>query len=133
MLPFLNENLRAKNQRYRCITFIYFDDQSTLQSDWTRALFCLHLVKQNFLRYDVCIGIQRILRSFILSCFQQNLMTKFHENSRKPILGQCSVFFVDFRTHFFKLFGKPASHTFYEQFQRKTHICTNVMTSYKQV
>lgn len=44
---------------------------------------------------------------------------KIQEN---PILGQCSVFFVDFRTHFFKLFGKPASHTFYEVSEKNAHM-----------
>ena len=49
--------------------------------------FGLELVKQNFPRYGVCTGKQILVRPFILGYFQQKVMTKLYENSRKPHFG----------------------------------------------
>ena len=53
-------------------------------------------MKQNFPRYGICTGKQRILRSSISGYFQQKIMTNFYENSR---------FWVHFES-FLAIFGQ---------------------------
>ena len=50
------------------------------ESDWTRVS-CPVTCKPGFLRYWVCKGKWRKIKSFILDYFQQKVVTKFSKNS----------------------------------------------------
>ena len=54
------------------------------ESDWTRVS-CPVTCKPGFLRYWVCKGKWRKIKSFILDYFQQKVVTKFSKNSKTPV------------------------------------------------
>ena len=69
MLPFLDEYLHTKNQRYRCIQFRDIDDQRILQSGLTRTFWPI-TCEVEFSQISGYTGKQSIVRSFILGYFQ---------------------------------------------------------------
>ena len=89
-----------KNQGYPCILSIDIDTQSILQSDWMRTFWLVTCEAE----FSQIWGSQRETENrkfFYLSSFQEKVMTKFYEDSRKfwthlgaflPIIGQANIF-----------------------------------------
>ena len=64
-----------------------------------RKHFGLRLTEQNFPRYEIYTGKQKILRSFVLGYFQQQVTTKCYENSSKYYFGPILDLFPQFKAN----------------------------------
>ena len=124
MLPFLGDYLHAKNQRYSLLPERLMDKESG--SLIRREYFSLKLENQNFLRYGICTGKQRIAMLFILGYFQRKGTKAFYEKLKNFHFGLIQENFCRFQSqreffrkihflHFFLFLG------FYccEKFQKK--------------
>lgn len=112
MLPFIGEYFLVKNHWHPWIPSRDIHDQRMLQSDWAIEFY----PKICEAEFSQVLGLhsarQRIVRCFILSQFQQKVIKKFCENSRKLISCQFWILYIHLRPNKFFFWRIQICHFF---------------------